>query len=115
MSNLSATAVFPLLVANLVQSVSAYEKQKAEENTDNHLPPRQAAAARAIRQSIVEWLAHNGPATANEVAKRFQYHATTAHSYLNRIVHDGQAKLVVRRNDITKRDQRVFIVETSCQ
>lgn len=104
---------FPPLIANLMISVSNYEKQKAEENTDNHLPPRQAAQARAIRQAIVRWLVENGPATAAEVAERFQYHQTTAHSYLNRIVHDGQARLVIRKNDLTKRDQRVFIVEKS--
>lgn len=103
----------PLLVANLMQSVSNYEKQKAEENTDNHLPPRQAAQARAIRQAIVRWLVENGPATAAEVAEHFQYHQTTAHSYLNSIVHDGQARLVIRKNDLTKRDRRVFIVEKS--
>ena len=107
MCNLADTPVFPLLVANLVQSVSAYEKQKAEENTDTHLPPRQAAQARAIRQAIVEWLAENGPATAAEVAEQFQYHKTTAHSYLNRIVHDGQARVINRRN------LRVFTVEKS--
>ena len=107
MNNLSASPVFPILVANLVQSVSAYEQQKAEENTDIHLPPRQAAQARAIRQAIVEWLAHNGPATAAEVAYRFQHHKTTAHSYLNRIVHDGQARMINRRNG------RLFVVEES--
>lgn len=115
MSNLATMPVFSLLVANLSQSVSAYEKQKAEENTENHLPPRQAAAAQAIRQLIVEWLADTGPSTAIEVAKHFHYHPTTAHSYLNRIVHDGQARLINRRNPRTKRSQRVFFVETSCQ
>jgi predicted HTH transcriptional regulator len=107
MSDFSASAVFPLLVANLVQSVRAYEQQKADENTDNHLHPRQASAARAIRVAIVDWLAENGPSTAAEVAEQFQYHKTTAHSYLNRIVHDGQARMINRRN------RRIFAVEES--
>ena len=108
MSNLADTPVFPFLVANLVQSVSAYEQQKADENTDNHLSPRQSAAARAIRLSIVEWLAHNGPATAAEVAEQFQYHKTTAHLYLNSIVHDGQARMINRPHR-----RRLFFVEES--
>ena len=108
MNDLAASPVFPLLVANLVQSYSAYEQQKAEENTDINLPPRQAAQARAIRQQIVEWLAENGPATAAEVAERFQYHKTTAYSYLNRIVHDGQARMINRPHR-----GRLFVVEES--
>lgn len=114
MSDLSAAPALPHLLANLVQSVSAYEQQKADENTDANLPPRQAAAAQAIRESIVDWLAENGPATAAEVAEQFHYHPTTAHSYLNRIVHDGQARIVNRRNELTQRFLRVFVVEESC-
>lgn len=108
MSNLARSPV-KLLIANLVQSISAYEKQKAGENTDINLPPRNAARARAIRQSVVQWLTQNGPATAKEVAEHFQFHKSTAHSYLNRIVHDDQARVINRRNE------RVFIVEEPCQ
>jgi predicted HTH transcriptional regulator len=103
-SSHSDAALLPLLT-NLQKAVEAAQQQKAEENTDINLPPRQAEQARAIRQAIVEWLADNGPATAAEVAEHFQYHKTTAHSYLNRIVHDCQARIINRRN------LRVFIVE----
>jgi predicted HTH transcriptional regulator len=105
MSNHAESLCFQLLIDNLAHAVSAYEKQKAEEHTDVNLPPRQAAQAKEIRQAVLKWLTENGPATAAEVAERFQYHKTTAHSYLNRLVHDGQVRVVNNRN------LRVFVAE----
>jgi len=96
------------LVDNLAQAVSDAERRKAEENTDAGMAPRHAEHARAIRKTIVEWLEANGPATAAEVAQHFRFHYTTAHSYLNRLVHDGQAK-IAKRNRC-----RVFVAEESC-
>lgn len=108
MSNHAEPVFLPLLIANLEQAVAAEEKRKAEEYTDSGMAPRHAEQARAIRQTIVEWLEANGPATAAEVAQHFKYHYTTTHSYLNRLVHDGQAR-------IAKRDRcRVFVAEASC-
>ena len=89
-----SNAVLLPLLTNLQKAVAAAEKRKAEENTDAGMAPRHAEHARAIRKTIVEWLEANGPATA--------------HSYLNRLVHDGQAR-------IAKRDRcRVFVAEESC-
>lgn len=105
MNNLAMRPVFQLLITNLMQAISHYEKQKTEVNTDNNLLPRKAAQSSAIRQEIVEWLASAGPATAAEVAERFGFHKTTAHSYLNRIVNDGKARVSHRRN------RRLFIVD----
>lgn len=103
-----SNAVLLPLLTNLQKAVAAAEKRKAEENTDAGMAPRQAEHARAIRKTIVEWLEENGPATAAEVAQHFRFHYTTAHSYLNRLVHDGQAR-------IAKRDRcRVFVAEESC-
>lgn len=103
-----SNAVLLPLLTNLQKAVAAAEKRKAEENTDAGMAPRHAEHARAIRKTIVEWLEANGPATAAEVAQHFRFHYTTAHSYLNRLVHDGQAK-------IAKRDRcRVFVAEESC-
>ena len=103
-----SNAVLLPLLTNLQKAVAAAEKRKAEENTDAGMAPRHAEHARAIRKTIVEWLEANGPATAAEVAQHFRFHYTTAHSYLNRLVHDGQAR-------IAKRDRcRVFVTEESC-
>jgi predicted HTH transcriptional regulator len=107
MSNHAESLCFPLLIDNLAHAVSSYEKQKAEKHTDVNLPPRQAAQAKEIRQAVYKWLAENGPATAAEVAGHFQYHATTAHSYLNRLANDGQVRIINRRN------RRIFVAEES--
>jgi predicted HTH transcriptional regulator len=107
MSNHAESLCFPLLIDNLAHAVSSYEKQKAEKHTDVNLPPRQAAQAKEIRQAVYKWLAENGQATAAEVANKFGYHKTTAHSYLNRLVHDGQVRVVNNRN------LRVFVAEES--
>lgn len=92
MSNHEDAILLPLL-SNLQQAVSANERRKHEQNTDIHLPPRYAKKAKEIRQEIVDWLVENGPSTASQVAAHFGFHKTTAHSYLNRMVYDGQAQL----------------------
>lgn len=54
----------------------------------------QAEAAKLVRHSVLAWLIDNGLASALDVAKQFGFHKSTAHSHLNRLVADGQAKML---------------------